>query len=92
MVIPDWYSSSAMESFLALAGPPLAVSLVLGIVGAVLQTTTQIRETAIAFVPKAIGILLLIGLAGTLMFSVDVHFASHVFQQLGPLVHVGEHD
>lgn len=92
MTVPDWYTDGAMASFLALAGPPLAVSLVLGILGAILQTTTQIREAAITFVPKAVGILLLVGFAGALMFSVDVRYARHVFQQLGPIIHVGERD
>ncbi len=92
MTIPDWYTDGAMSSFLALAGPPLAICLVLGVLGAILQTTTQIREAAITFVPKAIGLMLLIGFGGALMFSADVHYARHVFRQLGPIVHVGQRD
>jgi flagellar biosynthesis protein FliQ len=92
MTVPDWYTDGAMASFVAMAGPPLAVCLVLGVVGAILQTTTQIREAAITFVPKAIGLLLVIGFGGALMFSVDVRYARHVFQQLGPIIRVGEHD
>jgi len=89
MTIPDWYIAGAMSSFIALAGPPLAVCLVLGVAGAILQTTTQIREAAITFVPKAIGILLIIGFGGALMFSVEVRYARHIFLDLGAITYVG---
>jgi flagellar biosynthesis protein FliQ len=90
MTIPDWYTDGALSSFVAMTGPPLAVCLVLGVAGAIFQTTTQIREAAITFVPKAIGLLLVIGLGGALMFSVEMRYARHIFQELGPLIHVDE--
>jgi len=89
MTIPDWYVDGAMLSFVALAGPSLAVCLALGVAGAILQTTTQIREAAITFVPKAIGVLLVIGLGGALMFSVEVRYTRHVFRDLGSIAYVG---
>lgn len=56
---------------LKLAGPLLAVSLVVGLVIAVLQAATQINEATLVFIPKLAGIgavLLLMGLSmyGTL--------------------------
>jgi len=90
MIIPDWYRTDALLSFAALAGPPLAVCLALGIAGAVVQTATQIRESAIAFVPKAIGLMLLIALGGGLMLSVASTYAEHVFRAMPAIVH-GQH-
>lgn len=92
MRIPDWYITGAMSSFIAMAGPPLAVCLALGIAGAILQTTTQIREAAITFVPKAIGLLLIIGFGGMLMFSAEVRYARHIFRDLGTMTYVGARD
>lgn len=87
MSLPDWYRTGAVWAFLALAGPPLMVCLVLGVAGAVVQTATQIREAAIAFVPKAIGLLLLFLLGGSLMLSVATRYARHVFDAVPGIVH-----
>lgn len=87
MNIPDWYSTGAVLAFLALAGPPLVVCLVLGVAGAVFQTATQIRESAIAFVPKAIGLIAIFSVAGGLMLSVTAHYAQHVFEAAPAIVH-----
>jgi flagellar biosynthesis protein FliQ len=87
MKLPDWYSTGAVLAFLALAGPSLAVCLVLGVAGAVFQTATQIRESAIAFVPKAIGLVVILALGGGLMLSVAANYARHVFNAVPAIVH-----
>lgn len=89
MHLPDWYSSGAAAAFFWIAGPPLAVSLIAGIAGALIQTTTQIRETAIAFVPKVIALALLVIFAGGLMMGGLVHYTRHVMTALPQIVHVG---
>jgi flagellar biosynthesis protein FliQ len=87
MTLPDWYGVGALKAFLALAAPPLAVCLLLGIAGAMLQTMTQIRDSAIAFVPKVFGLLLVIALGGGLMLHVTGQYAQSVFTSLPTLVH-----
>ena len=87
MTIPDWYTTGAIMAFLALAGPPLVMCLVLGVAGAVFQPATQIRESAIAFVPKAIGLIATFALAGGLMLSVAANYAQHVFGAAPAIVH-----
>jgi flagellar biosynthesis protein FliQ len=87
MTLPDWYRTGAVLVFLALAGPPLVVCIILGVAGAVVQTATQIREAAIAFVPKAIGLIVLFALAGGLMLSVAANFARHVFHAVPVIIH-----
>lgn len=87
MSLPDWYRTGALWAFLALAGPPLVVCLALGVAGAVVQTATQIRESAIAFVPKAIGLILLVLFGGSLMLSVATRYAQHVFDAVPVIVH-----
>lgn len=91
MTLPDWYTAGAVWMFLALAGPGLAVCLLLGVAGAILQTTTQIREAALGFVPKVAGLVILVLLAGGLMLRAAGDYTTHVFRALPELIHVG-HD
>ena len=55
--------AGAMLMTLKLAGPILAVCLIVGLVVAVLQTVTQIQEMTLSFVPKlvGVGIVLIVG-------------------------------
>ena len=55
--------AGAMVMTLKLAGPILAVCLVVGLVVAVLQTISQIQEMTLSFVPKlvGVGIVLIVG-------------------------------
>ena len=55
--------AGAMVMTLKLAGPILAVCLIVGLVVAVLQTITQIQEMTLSFVPKlvGVGIVLIVG-------------------------------
>jgi flagellar biosynthetic protein FliQ len=55
---------------LTLAGPLLAVALVIGLVVALLQAVTQINEATLVFIPK------LLGIGGVLMFLGVSMFAS----------------
>lgn len=52
-----------------LAGPALALSLVLGVAVSLVQTVTQIQEATLTFVPKVVGIGLLLLLTGSWMLN-----------------------
>ena len=43
---------------LLISGPPLVVSLVVGVVVGVLQSATQIHDHTLAFVPKLLAVML----------------------------------
>lgn len=58
-----------MLVLLKLAGPPLVVALVIGLVVSVLQAITQIHEATLAFVPKALAIGLALLLMGPFMLA-----------------------
>ena len=90
MTLPDWYTSGAVWMFLALAGPALVVCLLLGVAGAILQTTTQIREAALGFVPKVAGLVILVLLGGGLMLRSAGDYTAHIFRALPELVHVSD--
>lgn len=67
---------------LQLAGPPLVVVLVIGLVVSLLQALTQIQEATLAFLPKlaAIGALLLY--TGPMMVSVLQGWSLRLFDQV----------
>lgn len=46
----------ALMTALAVAGPLLAVGLVVGVAISVLQAVTQIQEATLSFVPKILGV------------------------------------
>jgi len=52
-----------------LAGPVLIVSLVVGVLVSLIQTVTSIQEMTLTFVPKLIGVALIIVVAGSWMLS-----------------------
>ena len=59
--------SGAMLMALKLAGPILAVCLVVGLVVAVVQTITQIQEMTLTFVPKLLGVAVVLLVGGPWM-------------------------
>lgn len=50
-----------------LAAPILLATLAIGVVVSVLQTVTQIQEQTLTFVPKLIGVALIVVFGGSLM-------------------------
>lgn len=87
MTIPDWFVTGGVVAFGWVAGTSLALCLVIGILGAIIQTTTQIRETAIAFVPKALGLIILIALGGGLiMHNLEV-YTTKIYHAVPAILH-----
>ena len=54
---------------LTLMGPIIGVTLIIGVVVAVIQAATQIQEPTLSFAPKLIGIAALIVFAGAWMMD-----------------------
>lgn len=64
----------AIEVTLFLATPLLGVALVLGLLVSIFQAATQINEQTLSFVPKLVGILITLLLAGPWMLTTMVDF------------------
>lgn len=64
----------AMETMLMVAGPLLLVALVIGLVVSIFQAATQINETTLSFIPKLVGIILAVVIAGPWMLTVMLDF------------------
>jgi flagellar biosynthesis protein FliQ len=65
-----------------LVGPMLLVGLVIGILVSILQAITQIHETTLAFIPKAIAIGITLALLGPFMMGTLVAYAQRLFDHM----------
>lgn len=70
---------------LLLIAPPLGVALVIGLIVAIFQAVTSIQEQTLTFLPKLIGILLVISLLSGWMFSDLRNYTISLFQMI-PLI------
>lgn len=69
----------AIQTGLLVAGPILAVSIVVGLLISIFQATTQIQEQTLTFVPKLIAIALVGVLTGSWMLHELVNFTERIF-------------
>jgi flagellar biosynthetic protein FliQ len=69
-----------------LAGPILIVSLLIGLAVGLLQSATQIQEQTLTFVPKLVGIALVIVIAGNWMLAQVTGFTHNLFDMVPRLI------
>jgi flagellar biosynthesis protein FliQ len=72
---------------LILAGPILLISLLIGSLVSLVQAATQINEVTMTFIPKMIGIILVLVVLGSWMLQQILVFTSTLFNSLPSLVH-----
>ena len=63
-----------------LAGPLLLISMIVGLVIAILQAATQVHEQTLTFVPKALTIVVLLLLLAPMMISSFNEFLMRIFE------------
>jgi flagellar biosynthetic protein FliQ len=71
---------------LKLSAPILLTALVIGFAISLFQSMTQIQEFTLAFVPKVIGIGLVLLFCGNWMLHSLVSFTQHLFEQVPSLL------
>ena len=64
---------------LLLAAPALGVAMIVGLVVGLLQAVTSIQEQTLAFVPKLIGIILVLILLGHWMLRLLITYSAELF-------------
>jgi len=72
----------ALTVMLLLAAPLLITSLVVGLIVSVLQAATQINEMTLTFIPKLIGTLLALVVAGPWMLTFFVDYVRRLFESI----------
>jgi flagellar biosynthesis protein FliQ len=75
-------AQNAVTVMLILAGPVLLVSLIVGSLISLVQAATQINEVTMTFVPKLVGIGLVVALLGSWMLQRLLVFTSNIFTSL----------
>lgn len=75
----------ALSAGLMVAGPILAVSLIVGLIISIFQATTQIQEQTLTFVPKLIMIILVLVVGGPWMLNKLVALTIELFNMIGSI-------
>ena len=76
----------AVEMTLLLSAPLLLAALVIGLIVSVFQAATQINEQTLAFMPKLVGMFLVLLLAGPWMLQLMVEYVRRLFESIPLLV------
>ena len=76
----------AMLLALKLGGPILITALSIGIFVGVIQSATQLQEPTITFVPKFVGIGIVLLLAGNWMLAEAIGFTQELFAMIPGLL------
>jgi flagellar biosynthetic protein FliQ len=77
---------SAMELAMKIALPILLVGLVLGLLVSIFQAVTQIQEQTLSFIPKIIGLALVLLVMGPWMLGQILTWTSELYGQIPALV------
>ncbi|HVP21224.1 MAG TPA: flagellar biosynthesis protein FliQ [Anaerolineaceae bacterium] len=80
-------AQNAMTITLMIAGPVLIVSLIIGVLVSLIQAATQINEVTLSFIPKIIGISVVMMLLGSWMMQQLISFTAKILNSLPDLVH-----
>lgn len=69
----------AIELTLLISAPLLLSALVIGLVVSIFQAATQINEQTLSFIPKLVGIFMVLVIAGPWMVTMMVDFIRRLF-------------
>jgi flagellar biosynthesis protein FliQ len=78
--------AEAIKLALLLSLPLLGVGLVVGLLVAILQATTQIQETTLSFVPKIVAVLLTLLAVSPWIIQKIAGFTSSIIQSIPTII------
>ena len=76
----------ALLMVLTLAGPAMAVALLIGLVISVLQATTQIQDQMLNLVPKIVGVFVVLLVLGTWLLNSAINFTTNLYTQIPKVI------
>jgi len=79
-------ATQAMTLALKVAGPLLLVGLIVGIVVSLFQAITQIQEQSLSFIPKIIGVAVLIVVLGPWMLGQLVSYTQNLYSSIPSMI------
>jgi flagellar biosynthetic protein FliQ len=75
-------TKQAMEMTLLLTAPILVVGLVLGLLVSIFQTITQLQEMTLSFIPKLLGVGLVLIILSPWMLEMMVNYTATLIENI----------
>lgn len=72
----------AVEMTLLIAAPMLLTALLIGLVVSIFQAATQINEMTLSFIPKLLGIFIVLVITGSWMVNTMVDYIQRLFSNI----------
>ncbi len=79
-------ASQAMTVALKIGGPMLLAGLVIGLIVSIFQAVTSIQEATLTFIPKIIGLGLIIVILGPWMLQQIVSYTADLFNSIPTMI------
>lgn len=79
--------SETIKIILFLAAPMLLGGLLIGLIIAIFQATTQIQEATLAFVPKIVVVFMILMLTGSWIINSLIEFTNNVFSLIDLIIY-----
>ena len=79
-------TNNALYVIIKVSLPVLLVSLIVGLIISIFQTVTSIQEQTLTFIPKLIGIFMVLILMGSFILNNMVSFMSNLWSSFGDYV------
>lgn len=76
----------AIEMTLLMAAPLLLAALVIGLIISIFQAATQINEQTLSFIPKLVGMFIMLLLAGPWMLQMMVDYIRRLFESIPQII------
>jgi flagellar biosynthetic protein FliQ len=79
-------ATQAMTVALKVAGPMLLTGLVIGLIVSIFQSVTQIQEQSLSYIPKIVGVAVLVVLLGPWMLDQLITYVQNLYLSIPSLV------
>ncbi|MGB2710280.1 MAG: flagellar biosynthesis protein FliQ [Conexibacter sp.] len=79
-------AQQAMSLAMKVAGPLLVTGLAIGLIVSVFQAVTQIQEQSLSFIPKIVGVAVVVLVAGPWMLNQLLGYTEELYRQIPTLV------
>jgi flagellar biosynthesis protein FliQ len=79
-------ATQAMMLALKIAGPILLLGLIIGLLVSIFQAVTSIQEQSLSFIPKIVGVAVLIVVLGPWMLDQIVGYAQNLYLSIPSLL------
>jgi len=79
-------ATQAMTLALEIAGPILLCGLIIGLLVSIFQAVTSIQEQSLSFIPKIVGVAVLIVVLGPWMLNQLITYAQNLYSSIPSLI------